>query len=96
MQIGDTKSLKKALIALFIVAAVLQLADFGSYYVGRYGFSLAPFVHGQDGLRWIFYHDAVRSMAAGMITAVMVYLGARRKRDESKSKDAVKGSSPES
>jgi len=39
MQTGDTKSFREAVITFFIVAVALQLADFGSYYCGRYGFS---------------------------------------------------------
>jgi hypothetical protein len=84
MEIGDTKSFKKAVIAFFIVACMLQLVDFGSFYLGRYGFSLPPPVHGQESLWWLFYHDAKNSIGGGMVTATMVYLAARRKRVESK------------
>ncbi len=89
MQIGDTKSFKKAMIVFFIVVGVVQLVDFGSFYLGRYGFSLAPFVHGQDGLWWQFFHDAETAAGAGMAAAVSVYFGAKRKQDESKSKNAA-------
>ena len=58
MEIGDTKSFMKAVIVFCIVAAVVQLVDFCSFYFGRYGFSLTPFIRGQDGLWWLFYHDA--------------------------------------
>jgi len=88
MQIGDAKSFKKAVIAFFIVVAVLQLVDFGSFYLGRYGFSLTPLIHGQDGLWWLFYQDAETSAGGGMAAAVSVYFGARRKQDE-KSKAAA-------
>ena len=89
MQIGDTKPLKRAVIALIIVASVFQLANFGSYYLGRYGFSFAPLFHGQDSLWWLFYQDAEKSVSGAIITATMVYLAPRRKRDESKSKGAA-------
>jgi len=34
MQIGDTKSLKKAVVAFCIFGVILWLANFGSYYLG--------------------------------------------------------------
>ena len=89
MQIGDTKSLKKAVIALCIAAGVLMVVDFGSYYLGRYGFSFTPFWHQDDRLRWIFDRDFVRALGIGVGVAVTVYLNARRKADDSKSKPAA-------
>jgi hypothetical protein len=88
MQIGDTKSFKKAMIAFCVAVGVLLLVDFGSFYLGRYGFSLTPLIHGQDGLWWLFYQDAEMSAGGGMAAAVSVYFGARRKEDE-KSKSAA-------
>ena len=89
MQIGDTKSLNKAVIALCLAAGVLLVVDFGSYYLGRYGFSFGPFSHWDDGLRWIFQRDFVRALGIGMGVAVTVYLNARRKANDSKSNDAA-------
>ncbi|HEY5503916.1 MAG TPA: hypothetical protein VIK28_02065 [Sedimentisphaerales bacterium] len=86
MQIGDTKSLMKGVVALCIAAAVLLAVNFGSYYLGRYGFS---FPQKEDGLGQIFDHDLFQAFSAGMVTATMVYLAARKKQNESKSKDAA-------
>jgi len=86
MQIGDTKSFKKALAVFFVVAGVLQLVGFGSYYLGRYGLSVAPKA---DGLWWTFYQAADTSARGAIAAAATVYIGARCKDDESKSKDAA-------
>ncbi len=86
MQIGDTKSLMKGVIALCIIAVVLQAVNFGFYYLGRYGFS---FPDNKDGLEKIFYHKLYQSFSAGMVTATMVYLAGRKKQNESKSKAAA-------
>ena len=85
MQIGDTKSLMKGVITLCIVVAVVMVVDFGSFYLGRYGFS---FPQKDDGLRQIFCHDLVHAFSPGMIAATMVYFAAKKK-NESKSKPAV-------
>jgi predicted permease len=85
MQIGDTKSLMKGVAALCIAAGVLLVVNFGSYYLGRFGFSLPQKT---DGLDQIFYHDLFQSFSAGMVTATMVYFAAKKK-NESKSKPAA-------
>jgi hypothetical protein len=82
MQIGDTKSFKKAMIVFFIAVAGLQLVYFGSFYLGRYGFSLTPLIQGQAGLWWRFYQEAGMAAGGAMAVAVPVYLVARRKQDE--------------
>jgi hypothetical protein len=85
MQIGDTKSLIKGVVALCIAATVFLAVDFGSFYLGRYGFS---FPQKDDGLRQIFRHDLFHAFSSGMITATMVYFAAKKK-NESKSKPAA-------
>jgi hypothetical protein len=87
MEIGDTKSLKKAVIAFCLVGGVLLAVDFGSYYFGRYGLSFVPF--NQDGLWWILYKAAESSVGGALAAAVGVYFGARKKSDASKSNDAA-------
>ena len=89
MQIGDTKSLKKAVIAWCIATGILLVVDFGSYYFGRYGFSFVPFWHQDDRLRWVFDRDFVRALGIGMGVAVTVYLNASRKAKDRKSNDAA-------
>jgi hypothetical protein len=89
MEIGDTKSLKKAVGALCVTAGVLMAVDFGSYYLGRYEFSFAPFSHPDDGLRWIFYSDFTCALGLGMGAAVPVYLNAKKKANDSKSNEAA-------
>jgi hypothetical protein len=89
MQKGDTKAFKRAVMIFCLVEAVLLAAMFGSYYLGRYGLSLAPFRQGQSGIWWTLYHDAAGAACGAVAAAVMVYLGGSRKRDEGKSKDAA-------
>jgi len=84
MQIGYTKPFQKAVATFCIVEALFFAAFFGSYYLGRYGFS---FAHGQDDLWPLIRHDAFLAMAAAIIAAFSVYGG--RKKDESKSHDAA-------
>jgi hypothetical protein len=88
MQIGDTKSLKKAAMTFCIFGGLLWLANFGSYYLGIYGFTIAPFTHSQIGLWSRIDDDAHRSLGGAMAAAVSTYLTARKKQDE-KSKPAA-------
>jgi len=88
MEIGDTKSLKKAVMAFCIFGGILWLANFGSYYLGMYGFTFAPFAHQQDGLSWRIYDDACKSAGGAVAAGVATYLNARKKQDE-KSKPAA-------
>jgi len=88
MEIGDTKSLKKGLLAFCIFGVILWLANFGSYYLGMYGFTIAPFTHKQDGLWWRIYDDACKSAGGAVAAGVSTYLAARKKQDE-KSKAAA-------
>lgn len=88
MKIGDTKSLKKAVIAFCISGGILWLTNFGSYYLGRYGFTIAPFAHQQDDLSWKIYDDACKSAGGAIAAAVSTYLNARHKQDK-KSKPAA-------
>ncbi len=88
MEIGDTKSLKKAVMAFAVFGVILWLANFGSYYLGMYGFTIAPFAHHQDGLSWRIYDDACKSVGGAMAAGVTTYLAARKKEDE-KSKPAA-------
>ena len=85
MQIVDTKSLMKGLLALCIAATVFLAVDFGSFYLGRYGFS---FPQKDDGLGQIFRSDLLHAFSSGMIAATMVYFAAKKK-NESKSKPAA-------
>jgi hypothetical protein len=89
MQIGDTKSFKRAVMVFCLVEGVLLAVDFGSYYFGRYGLSLAPFSQRQSDLWWILCQDAKTSVGGALCAASIVYLGAGRKRDEGKSNDAA-------
>ena len=89
MQIGDTKSFKRAVIAFCLVGGVLLAVQFASHYFGRYGLSVAPFSQKQSDLWWTLHQDAVSSAGGALAAAVIVYLGARRKRDEGKSNDAA-------
>ena len=89
MQIGYTKSFKKAVVTFCLVGLLFWVIDFGSYYFGLFGFSLVPFPHWQDnGLWWVLYRDACRSAAGAFAAAVVVYIITRRMRDE-KPKDAA-------
>jgi hypothetical protein len=85
MQIGYTKPFKKAVATFCIVAVLFFIVFFGSFYLGRYGFS---FTHGQDDLWPIIRHDAFLAMSPAIIAAFSVY-GGRKKKDESKSNDAT-------
>jgi hypothetical protein len=87
MQIGDTKSLKKALAAFCIMFAVVFVVYFCSIYFGRYGFTFAPFTHERDNLWPIIHHAAMLGLVAGFPAAGAVY-GARKKKHE-KSNDAA-------
>jgi len=88
MEIGDTKLLKKAVMAFAFFGLILWLANFGSYYLGMYGFTIAPFIHQQDGLSWTIYDDARKSIGGAMAAGVSTYLVTRRKQHE-KSKPAA-------
>ena len=76
MQIGDIKSLIKGVVALCTVTAVFLAVDFGSFYLGRYGFS---FPQKDDGLGQIFFYDLRHALSPGMIAATMVYFAAKKK-----------------
>ena len=89
MQKGDTKAIKRAVIIFWLVEAVLLAAMFGSHYLGRYGLSLAPFRQGQSGIWWTLYDDAAGAACGAVAAAVIVYLGGRGKRNETKSKDSA-------
>jgi hypothetical protein len=82
MQTGDIKSFKRAVIIFLIAFAGVQLVDFGSYYLGYYGFSLP---NKSDDLWWTFYQAAETSVCAAFGVAAADYLEAKRKKDPSKS-----------
>lgn len=86
MKIGDTELLKQVVITFFIVFVILQLVDFGSLYLGRYGFSMPAKA---DGLGRAFYQAAQTSITGAIGAATGVYLMRRRKKTESKSNDAA-------
>ena len=88
MEIGDTKPLKKAAVAFCIVFAVVFVVDFGSYYLGLYGFSFAPFAGGKDSLWPIIHSAAMIATVAGFPAAGAVY-GGGKKKHESKSNEVV-------
>jgi hypothetical protein len=82
MHIGDTKSFKQAIVVFSLVGFVLLSVYFGSYYLGRYGFSLTPFAHTQDGLWWVLYEDACQSASGAFAAATCVYINNIRMRDK--------------
>jgi hypothetical protein len=82
MQLGDTKSFKKAVMAFFLVGGILMAANFGAHYFGRYGFSVAPFFQKSDSLWWLFYDDACHSVGGAVAAAVTAFIVARSIRDE--------------
>ena len=88
MQIGDTKSLKKAMAAFCIMFAVVFVVYFGSIYFGRYGFTFAPFLHERDSLWPIIHQAVILGMVGGFPAAGAIY-GAGKKKTQSKSNDAA-------
>jgi hypothetical protein len=88
MQLGDTKSLKKAVMAFAVFGIILLIANFGSYYLGMYGLTTAPFAHHQDGLSWRIYDDARKSVGGAMAAGVSTYLAATKNQND-KSKPAA-------
>jgi hypothetical protein len=82
MQTGDIKSFKRAVTIFLFAFAGLQLVDFGSYYLGYYGFSLP---NKPDDLWWTFYQAAETSVSAAFGVVAADYLEARRKNDPSTS-----------
>jgi len=78
MQIGDTKSLRKATTAFCLVGLILLAMNFGAYYLGTFGFSFVPFAdwHRLD-LWWRFYSDSCHSAGGAVAAGVTCYLVAR-------------------
>jgi hypothetical protein len=93
MEIGDTKSLQKAVIAFCIFGGLLLVANCGSYYLGMYGFTISPFLHLQDGLWWRICDDARKSVGGAVAAAVATYLNATKRQDEKS--DAQPNTSPD-
>ena len=87
MQIGDIGPFKKSIGVFCVIGGILLVADFGSYYAGRYGLSGANFT--QDGLWWVLFKDTASSVGPALGAAVGVYLGARKKSEASTSNGAA-------
>ena len=88
MQIGDTKSLRKALAAFCIMFAVVSVVYFCSVYFGRYGFTFVSFAHERDNLWPMIHRAAMLGLVAGFPAAGAIY-AAGKKKSESKSNDAA-------